>query len=175
MNGPRQAIRVVPYDANWPFDFQTEALIISGVLGDEIMCTHHIGSTAVPGLQAKPIIDILLEVRSLSSLDAFDHQMEAIDYMPKGEFGIPERRFYMKGADQRTHHIHAFLFESAGAIRHLAFRDYLKAHPGIAKAYGELKAEIVRHCEQDIEQYCAGKHDFVAHHEAEALKWMNGL
>lgn len=141
------------------------------VLKEQIVKIHHIGSTSVPGLKAKPIIDILLAVKDVGALDAFDAEMKALGYTPRGEYGIPGRRFYLKGLHNRTHHIHAFNAGSAGAQRHLAFRDYLIAHPDIAKKYEILKVRCAEECHNNIDRYCEGKHDFVQAHEKKALEW----
>lgn len=167
-------IRVVDYDPRWPGLFQAESKLISETLGGLIVSIHHIGSTAVPGLAAKPIIDILLEVKDVNELDSHNSEMEKLGYTPKGELGIPGRRYFSKGAADRTHQIHAFNAGSSGAVRHLAFRDYLIAHPQIAQEYAELKRKCARECDNDIEKYGALKNDFVKTHEKLALEWMRG-
>ena len=171
-NGKR-IVQVVDYDPDWPEMYQREIRKIHAVLGKQIAAAHHIGSTSVPGLKAKPIIDILLEVYDINALDAFDSQMKQLGYIPKGEYGIPGRRYYHKGPVHRTHHIHAFNAESPGAKRHLAFRDYLIAHPSVAEQYGLLKTGIAAACQNDMERYCDGKNDFVKEHECKALAWVN--
>ena len=147
--------------------------LIKRVLPSEIINAHHIGSTAVPSLAAKPVIDILLEVKNVINLDQYDYDkdMTKIGYIPKGEFGIPGRRFYVKGEIDRTHHIHAFNENSYEVKRHLAFRDYLIANPKIADEYGSLKKQIAQKCNDDIDKYCDLKSDFVKYHEQKAIKW----
>jgi GrpB-like predicted nucleotidyltransferase (UPF0157 family) len=134
------------------------------------MEVHHIGSTAVPGLAAKPIIDIVLEVSDLAALDAHNSQMEEIGYKPRGEFGIPGRRYFQKGGDNRTHHLHAFLRGDPNVVRHIAFRDYLRRHPEVAREYGDLKRRVARTCDNDVERYCDGKDAYVKRVEAMAVK-----
>ena len=99
--------------------------------------------------------------------------MEEIGYIPKGEFGISNRRFYLKGEVNRTHHIHAFNINSYEAIRHLAFRDYLIKNPNIANKYGILKQQNVKKCNDDMDKYCALKNDFIKYHELKAINWWN--
>ena len=172
MDTNTRIIEVVEYDQKWPSQFQAESDLIRSVLSSQIVAVHHIGSSAVPELKAKPIIDIMLEVIDVTALDSFDSQMQHIGYIPKGEYGIPERRFYLKKDPiNRTHHIHAFKNKSLGAKKHLAFRDYLIAHPYIAEQYGELKSECARQCSSDIDKYCLGKEAFIEHHELLALEW----
>jgi GrpB-like predicted nucleotidyltransferase (UPF0157 family) len=165
-------IEVVEHNEEWGSRFQSEAAKIKPALGSQIVAVHHIGSTAVPNLRAKPIIDILLEAADVAALDAFNPQMRQIGYFPKGEYGIPGRRFYQKGLVNRTHHIHAFKAGSHGARRHLAFRDYLIAQPRIAKQYGELKTRCAQESNNDIDKYCLAKEGFVKQHEQKALEWV---
>ena len=171
-------IEVVDYNPNWLNEFEKEkALILSQFSGEGVQVysqpfnIFHIGSTSVVGLSAKPIIDILLEVESLESLDLDSDKFAAIGYQVKGEYGIKGRRYFQRGETERTHHIHAFLKGSDHAIRHLAFRDYLTAFPEIAKDYASIKKEGATRYSHSIDQYCEHKNDFVVKHEAEALAW----
>jgi len=123
----------------------------------------------VPGLAAKPIIDILLEVRDLADLDAHNSEMETIGYKPMGEFGILGRRYFPKGGDNRSHQIHAFLRDDPNVYRHIAFRDYLRRHPEVAQEYAALKRQVARTCDNDIGRYCDGKDTYVKRVEAIAL------
>ena len=125
----------------------------------------------MPNLAAKPIIDILLEVRDANRLDEYGAEMREIGYTPKGEFGILGRRFYLKGEIDRTHHVHAFNENSLEIKRHLAFRDYLIANPMIANKYGQIKQESVKKCNNDIAKYIKLKSDFIKLHEQKAMKW----
>jgi GrpB-like predicted nucleotidyltransferase (UPF0157 family) len=163
-------IQVVDYNPAWPDLFRAESALLSQTLGSIAIGIHHIGSTAVPGLPAKPIIDILIEVTDLALLDALNDHMMAIGYRPNGEFGIPERRYFHKGGYKRTHHIHAFAYGDFNVKRHIAFRDYLRLHATAAKAYGELKKHIAMTCHTNISKYCDGKNNFVKHHTAIALE-----
>ena len=131
------------------------------------------GSTAIPGIHAKPSIDILLEVADLAGLDARAAAMVELGYEPKGEFGIPGRRYFRKDSAEgiRTHQVHAFQAGDAGIERHLAFRDYLMAHPAIAKSYTVLKQQLADAHPDDIEAYMDGKDAFIKEHEARAMAW----
>ena len=126
---------------------------------------HHIGSTSVEELAAKPIIDIMMEVVSLDEIDQNRDRFEAAGYVVMGEFVIPGRRYYRKGVKKRTHQIHLFESGDPNLVRHLAFRDYLREFPEIRKEYGDLKIRIASECDNDIERYCDGKDDFIKHHE----------
>jgi GrpB-like predicted nucleotidyltransferase (UPF0157 family) len=167
----KRIIEVVDYDPQWAEAYRTESAAIQHALKDLDVRIHHIGSTSVPGLMAKPVIDILIEATDVAVLDCYDEAMRAIGYIPKGEFGITGRRFYLKGLYDRTHHIHAFNRGTPDVIRHLAFRDYLIAHPDIAIEYGVLKAEMADMCNNDNDTYCDGKADFVKKQEIKALAW----
>lgn len=171
-------IEVVDYNPNWVNEFEKEKALILSQFSREGVQVHsqpfnllHIGSTSVVGLSAKPIIDMLLEVDSLESLDLDSDKLAAIGYQVKGEYGIKGRRYFQRGEIERTHQIHAFLKGSDHAIRHLAFRDYLTAFPEVAKTYAEIKKEGAKRYSHSIDQYCEHKNDFVVKHEAEALIW----
>lgn len=169
----KMKVRVVPYDPAWPHEFEGEASRIAEVLKNVAIAVHHIGSTAIPGIPAKPIIDILVEITDLPSLDARSVALVSLGYESMGEFGIPRRRYFRKNnvAGVRTHQIHAFEAASESAIRHLAFRDYMIAHPMEASAYGELKRFLASQHPDNIEAYMDGKDAFVKRHEALALAW----
>ena len=170
-NNNHMIVKVVDYNPNWTKQFEEEANKIQDQLVNVIQNIYHIGSTAVPNLKAKPIIDIMLEVDDLTRLDKQSFKLENLAYEAKGAFGIPGRRYFRKGGDNRTHQIHAFKSGDFNLVRHLAFRDYLIAHKNIANEYGELKFNIAQRCNNDIEQYCDEKDAFVKHHEAIAVKW----
>ncbi|WP_051413994.1 GrpB family protein [Desulfitobacterium metallireducens] len=167
-------VRVVvvnDYNYQWPSMFKVEADKICEVFGEELIAVHHIGSTSVPGIKAKPIIDIMPLVRDIEVVDKFNDRMIALGYEPMGEFGIPKRRFFYKGGEDRTHHIHIFEYGSIGAERHLAFRDFLRKHENDAKEYSLLKELLAKRFPNDIEGYIDGKNDFVKSLEQKAIKW----
>jgi GrpB-like predicted nucleotidyltransferase (UPF0157 family) len=168
----RRKVEVVGPDAKWATAFEEAARELREVLGDEVVAVHHIGSTAIRGIPAKPIVDLLIEVWDVDALDAYDAEMERRGYRPHGEHGIPGRRFYVKGSDAaRTHHVHAFQRANPHVARHLAFRDYLNAHPREAQAYGALKRRLARAHPYDIEAYVAGKDAFIKEVDRRAAAW----
>lgn len=165
-------VRVTDYDPRWADLFAREAAAIRAVLGENCVAVHHIGSTAVPGLAAKPVIDMMPVVHSLAAADAQSAAFEALGYECMGEFGIAGRRYYRKGGDERTHQIHIFAEGDVRNIgRHLAVRGYLRTHPAEAEAYGALKRELAARFPEDIEGYCDGKDAFVRGLERRALAW----
>lgn len=167
-----QRIRIVPHDPVWTIQYEQERVLLAEALGPGLLEIHHIGSTAVPGLAAKPILDILPVVRSLVEVDTRRTALEALGYEYMGEFGIPGRRYLRKGGDNRTHQVHIFENgNTADILRHLAFRDYLRTHPAACAAYGALKQRLAKQYPDDIEGYCDGKNAFVKENERLALDW----
>ena len=170
-----QHVIVSEYDPAWPDMYQQEKEQIVRILGENCLAVYHIGSTSVPGLAAKPVIDIMAAVRSLEKVEEAADRFSGIGYESCGEFGIPGRRYLRKGGDERTHQIHIFQGEDWGNLgRHLAFRDYLRAHERERQAYGDLKKELARRFPYDVEGYCDGKDAFVRNLESEALTWYDG-
>lgn len=165
-------VEVVPYDRDWLDRFKAEAAALSAVLGFEAIAVHHFGSTAIPGISAKPIIDILVEVRDITRIDGYSRQLIELGYRPQAEAGIPGSRFFVKGDDRaRTAHMHVVQSGSPEVARHLAFRDYLIAFPGAARAYAHLKEDLARRFPEDIDGYIAGKEAFVKEMESKAMAW----
>jgi GrpB-like predicted nucleotidyltransferase (UPF0157 family) len=164
-------IEVVDYDPAWPQLFEFECEELCRTLGAVAVSIHHIGSTAVPGLAAKPVIDIVVQVTRLIDMDCHESHMMGIGYEPKGEFGIPGRRFFQKGGDNHTHHVHAFAQGDPHVFRHIVFRDYLKLNPNVATEYGELKRRVAQGCHNDIEVYRQGKDAFIKRIEALAIEF----
>ena len=159
------------YDPNWAKMYEKEAKLIKDVFKEELLEIHHIGSTSVKGLKAKPIIDIMPLVKDIEKVDKFNDKMIKIGYEPMGEYGIPKRRYFRKGKAGRTHHVHVFEKDSTQAKRHLAFRDYLREHDKIAREYGDLKEKLAEKYPNDIESYMDGKNDFIKKYEKLALDW----
>ncbi|WP_312118302.1 GrpB family protein [Pantoea vagans] len=159
-----RTVIVVPYDDKWPEMFEAESLLIKTLLGGVAKDIHHIGSTSVPGLSAKPIIDILLEVSDINELDRYNSAMAHAGYVIRGENGISGRRYFIKGGDQRSHQVHAFASGDIQVLRHLVFRNYLRENTHIAEMYAELKHSAARLSRNDAHRYSAHKANFIAHH-----------
>ena len=165
-------ISMVPHDPRWPKLFRQESDQLRAALGDTAAAVHHIGSTAIPTIYAKPIIDLLLVVQDLTALDDKQPLMEALGYEALGEFGIPGRRYFRRDNEfgDRTHQVHAFENGSPQIQRHLAFRDYLLAHPDVAQNYSDLKRKLAAKYPSDIEAYMDGKDDFIQEIDRRAAK-----
>lgn len=167
-------VEVVPYDESWPELFKREAAFLQDILHDCIQEIHHIGSTAVPGFFAKPTIDIMLVVESLHTVDVKEAVIVEAGYKPRGENGIKNRRFYTKDVDgKRKYHLHFFEEGSPNIIRHIALREYLKAHPNARRSYGGLKRSLAWEYPFNMKAYVEGKHEFVRELECRAIRWYN--
>lgn len=166
-------VEVVPHDPQWRNAFETEAEHIDDALGDTIVAVHHIGSTSIPNIYAKPIIDLLVEVRNIAETDEYSSAMESLGYEAMGEFGIPGRRYFRKDNREgiRTHQVHTFKAGSAQIERHLAFRDYMIAHPEDAREYSELKRTLAEKHPQNPDGYMDGKDGFIQEIDRRAAQW----
>lgn len=164
---------VVPHDPKWKNLFLQERDTLREALGTQRIAIHHIGSTSIPNILAKPIIDILIEVASLNNLDHKNTTMQTLGYEVMGEYGIETRRYFRKSNSNgiRTHHIHAYEFCSPHILRHLAFRDFLLAHPSKSVEYSQLKADLLARGNISMKTYIDGKDAFVKQTEAKALAW----
>jgi GrpB-like predicted nucleotidyltransferase (UPF0157 family) len=152
---------VKDYDPSWPAVFQALREPIAGVLGDISAAIEHVGSTAVPHLAAKPIIDIDVLLASDSLLPAVIERLASLGYVHQGDLGIPEREAFLFPTHAPSHHLYVCPPHSREFQRHLAFRDYLRANPNEAKAYGGLKKSLALRFPDDWAAYTAGKSEFV--------------
>jgi GrpB-like predicted nucleotidyltransferase (UPF0157 family) len=165
-------IHLAEHDPAWRTDFEQEAARLRVVLGAALLDVHHVGSTAVPELVAKPVIDMLAVVVSVHGVDEYQDRLAHIGYEGMGEFGIPGRRYFRKhGVDgRRTHHLHAFAVGAAEIERHLGFRDYLRAHPDEAMRYAALKRGLAARS-SDTRAYTDGKTAFIREIDRRAAAW----
>lgn len=164
-------VEVTPYNRAWSSMYEEEANKLRGIFGSEIIKIYHIGSTSVHGLKAKPIIDIMPVIKNIDRVDKFNIAMIDIGYEPKGENGIIGRRYFQKGGNDRTHHVHMYGLGNTEIERHLAFRDYLRSHPDAVKEYGNLKEELSQRFPNDIEAYIQGKEQLVLEIVKKAIAW----
>ena len=164
---------VVPYDSEWPRAFASSSREVAAAMGRNLVAIHHIGSTAIPGIHAKPVIDMLGIASYLADVDRRAGEMELLGYEAMGEFGIPGRRYFRRdnAAGTRTEQVHVFLEGSPHVERHLAFRDFMRAHATFAAQYGELKRRLAVAHPGDMEAYIDGKDAFIKEMEARALTW----
>ena len=170
-----QHITVLNYDPEWPLKYERERKAIAEILDGNGISIYHIGSTSVPGLAAKPIIDMMAVVRSLEKVDDARGKFSELGYEYLGEFGIAGRRYFRKGGDERTHQIHIFQADDWNNIgRHLAFRDYMRTHEKERAEYAEIKTALAQRFPYDIDGYCDGKDAFVREMEKRALLEYDG-
>ncbi len=137
-------IKIVPYDSTWPSQFEAEAVRIREAIGGLALRIEHVGSTSVPGLAAKPVIDIQVSVATLERLALYAEPLARIGYshIPLGDFDLVYP-FFQKPADwPSTHHIHLCVIGAEQERSHLAFRDHLRSHPDVAAEYAELKRKL---------------------------------
>ncbi len=160
--GSGDAVEIAGYDLAWPALFAREWGLIAGVLGDLVDAIEHVGSTAIPGLGAKPIIDIMVGVRTLAEGERGVRPLEALGYEYSGDGGIPDRHYFRKLTNGlRTHHIHMVRFGGDFWQRHILFRDYLREHPQEAQDYYGLKVRLAERFGTDRLGYNEAKTEFI--------------
>ena len=158
-------VKILPYNSNWPNLFEEGALKIRQALGENCTEIHHIGSTSVPGLDAKPIIDMIPVVQNILRVDSVQviANMKELGFMAKGENGIPFRRFFCS----TSANIHVFEKSSPEIEHHLTFRNYLRQNPSVCQEYAALKKKLAVKHPYDVNQYSLGKSTFITNVERE--------
>jgi GrpB-like predicted nucleotidyltransferase (UPF0157 family) len=155
-------IVVVDYDPSWPERFQLLRQPIAEVLGSMAVAIEHVGSTAVPNLAAKPIIDIDVLLATETELPAAIDRLATLGYIHRGDLGIPGREAFRTPVHDPLHHLYVCPPGSKAFQEHLAFRDYLRAHPNEAEAYADLKRALALKFSDDRPAYNSAKSTFVA-------------
>lgn len=170
MTNPR-AVVVVSYDSGWPQRFAELSRVISVALGQLALAIEHVGGTSVPGLAAKPIIDLDVVIGAKDDLPETIRCLATLGYVHAGDLDVPGREAF-KRTDVRTpwdgsghlwmeHHLYVCARDSAELARHLTFRNYLRSHPEIVRAYADIKRGLARRFGKDREAYTEGKGAFV--------------
>ncbi|MBE9059427.1 GrpB family protein [cf. Phormidesmis sp. LEGE 11477] len=154
-------VEVVDYDATWPKKFEALKLGLWPAVRDVALTIEHVGSTAVPGLAAKPVIDIDIVVQDRTRLLIAITRLTDLDYIHRGNLGIEGREAFLSPSDTVAHHLYVCLFNSPGLNNHLTVRDYLRLHSDAASAYGSLKQHLAQAFPRDIDGYIAAKTDFI--------------
>ena len=163
------AVTVVPYDARWADLFETAAGDLARVLGRAILTVHHVGSTAVPRLCAKPVLDILVSIPDFERGIDLVPQLAGLGYEFRPEEEIPDRHYFRRRRGTlRTHHLSLAEPSSHHHRVTLRFRDALRANPMLAAEYGRLKRRLAQQFPRDREAYIEGKAAFVAQVLSEA-------
>jgi GrpB-like predicted nucleotidyltransferase (UPF0157 family) len=164
------AVRIVEYDPAWPGRAEAELRRIQEALGEVAVRVDHIGSTAVPGLAAKPILDLQIAVDALEPPERYVEPLTRIGYLFVPAPNSPDHHFFARPPERpRTHHVHVFEAGSERELRHLAVRDFLRAHPDEAERYAALKREVAARHPQDRLAYIDGKEVYMTGLEERAL------
>ena len=166
-------LRLVPYDAAWPARFAAEAARLRAALGDRASAIEHVGSTAVPGLAGKPVLDVAVAVAGEPEADACIARLAALGYEYRGPYGDdPRRRYYVRDVDgARVAQIHLYVLPAAAWDEKLAFRDALRADPALASAYAAEKHRVAESVGWDKGAYAVAKGPFV---ERVLAAWRDG-
>ncbi|HEX4753978.1 MAG TPA: GrpB family protein [Solirubrobacterales bacterium] len=167
------AVRNVDYDLGWPELAAAEIGRTRAAVGEGAVRVEHVGSTAVPGLAAKPIVDLQLSVADVGARELYVGPLEGLGYLFAPDPDSPDLHFFGKPAERpRTFNLHVCAVGSDHELRHLALRDYLRAHPDEVARYGALKRDLVARHPQDRLDYIEGKEEYVAALERRALAWV---
>ena len=156
----------------WEKLYDLEELVLKEEFQDELLHIFHIGSTSLSTIGfAKPIIDILIVVRDIDKVDLYTSKIAALGYESKGENGIGGRRYFSKGKEKRTHHLHVFQVGHENIKNHLDFKEYLMSNPAEAKKYGDLKVRLAKKFPNEHDKYQEGKQEFVDQLVCKAKEW----
>jgi GrpB-like predicted nucleotidyltransferase (UPF0157 family) len=156
------SVIIQDYDPRWPHLFEALRSRIESVIQGMATAVEHVGSTAVPGLAAKPVIDIDVLLRSDTDLPLVIARLASIGYERRGDLGVTGREAFRTPPNDVPHHLYVCPSNSSEYKRHISFRDYLRAHPADANSYASLKRELVRTLGHDREGYTKAKSGFVA-------------
>lgn len=155
-------IEVVDYDPSWPAQFdEIAAHVRAAFVGAPLVAIEHVGSTAVIGLAAKPVIDLNVIVPTRADLPDAIARLATLGYVHQGDKGVTGREAFRSPVGTARHHLYACAEDNAEHKRHIAFRDYLRAHPEAARQYEALKRDLAAHFRNDRPAYNEGKTDFV--------------
>lgn len=155
-------VEVVPYSSEWPQSFERLHALVWPVVQHASMRLEHVGSTSVPGLAAKPIIDACIVVASRRDIPFVVRALATIGYEHRGDLGVPDREAFRPSAsDLPKHHLYASHRGSVSLRNHLGVRDYLRTHSDAAREYGALKMSLAQQFPDDIDRYIAGKTEYI--------------
>ena len=155
---------VVPYDSRWPERYESERAVLSGIFGDTALDIQHFGSTSIEGMTAKPIIDIIVAVADINAVDTFNEAMRGRGFIPRGEHGIPGRRYFVRlDEDGENHltHVHVYEMSNEHVTDELMFRDYLRINRAAFNDYERVKLVAARQYRHEPAAYTDAKHDCV--------------
>jgi GrpB-like predicted nucleotidyltransferase (UPF0157 family) len=151
------SIEVVDYDPIWSRTFESLRSILWPALADVALSIEHVGSTSVPGLAAKPIIDISVVVPDISDVEIGVSRLATLGYLHRGDLGVKGREAFANPDGLPRHNLYLCPRDSVALANHLALRGYLRTHPEAAREYGELKKRLAQRFPDDIDSYIDGK------------------
>jgi GrpB-like predicted nucleotidyltransferase (UPF0157 family) len=154
-------VTVHAYEPEWPLVFERIRAQVWPAVEIAAMSMEHVGSTSVPGLRAKPVIDACIVVASRRDIPHVVKRLEKIGYVHRGDLGVPDREAFKQPAGLPKHHLYASPRGSLNLKNQLGLRDYLRTHAEAAQEYGDLKARLARQFPDDIDSYIAGKTEFI--------------
>lgn len=156
---PRVVVQA--YDPEWPRTFERIYDLVWPGVQHAAMSLQHVGSTSVPGLRAKPVVDACIVVASSRDIPHITKALAKIGYTSRGDLGVPERVSFKQPPGLPKHHLYASPRNSLSLKNQLGLRDYLRTHPEAAREYGDLKEALAKRFPEDIDNYIAGKTDFI--------------
>jgi GrpB-like predicted nucleotidyltransferase (UPF0157 family) len=165
-----RTIRVVDYNPGWPAAFEQLRSNIWPAVADVAVAVEHVGSTSVPGLAAKPVIDISVVVSREAGISVAIERLAVLGYVHRGELGVEGREAFDSPDHLPAHHLYVCSSDSVGLMNHLAVRDYLRTHPETAETYGNLKKQLAEKFPHDIDRYGHGKTGLILN-----ILWNAGL
>ena len=169
----QREVELVPHNPEWSQQADQEISRLLEGLSVPIIGIYHIGSTSVPDIKAKPILDFVMEVDNQEAVMSSIAEFESLGYQSKGEFGIPGRQFFTRDTDgERTHHLHVFQKGHPDIERHTVFRDYLRANPEAAREYEKLKEKLAKRFPKQSGNYTEAKSDFILSMDEVARYWV---
>lgn len=162
MSLQRGIVELEEYNSSWKTDYINEEKILKGILKDKIIEIHHIGSTSIDGLKAKPVIDILIVIKSLDEIPEIEKLLTKYDYENRGQQGVSDRYFFAKGPEEaRSHYVHFTEPGSNTYYNQVYFKRYLLEHPIYIKKYCELKEELAKKYSNERPKYTQEKNEFI--------------
>lgn len=156
----QHVVRLAPYQPAWAQSFAQEKARIVDCIGDFILEVQHVGSTAIPGMPAKPVLDIAIAVDEYERSCCCISPLMGLGYVYRGEHGIPRRHYFVLG-EPRTHHLHMLEVSSAAWLGMIRFRDLLRMDSGLAGEYADLKVCLAMKHPNQRDCYQNGKQEFI--------------
>lgn len=158
----RGIVELEDYNPKWKNEYEKEEKLLKEILGDKIIEIHHIGSTSIEGLKAKPVIDILVVINSLNEISEIEEMLKLYNYENRGQQGVPDRYFFAKGSEEaRSHYVHFVEPNSNTYYNQIYFKKYLIEHSEYIKKYCDLKQELAEKYKEERSKYTASKNEFI--------------